>query len=176
VSTDVRIRRARVGDCDAIGLVTVTASHSAFIGAIPEEHLDFAWTPTVSAANWRRDFDEFTDRDQLFDVALEGDRVIGFVWARPWADTRGYEASVRGLYILPTRHRLGIGRRLVSHAASAMQRLGAGNLEINCVRENPSCGFYRALGGEEIGRRPVEFDGFETVKILFGWPDIRVLI
>ncbi|MEJ2089495.1 MAG: GNAT family N-acetyltransferase [Gammaproteobacteria bacterium] len=172
---DIRIRPAGIDDCDAVGLVTVTASHSVFIGVVPEEQLDLTWTPAVSAANWRQSFAGCKDRGQIFDLALEDERVVGYVWARPWADTPGYDSAVPGLYVLPTRQHLGIGRRLLSHAASAMGRTGAQSLEIGCIRENPSCGFYRHLGGREIGQRPASVDGWDTVEILFGWPDIATL-
>jgi GNAT superfamily N-acetyltransferase len=176
VPAELQIRPAAVEDCDAIGLVTVTASHSTFIGAIPEESLDFSWTPEVSAANWRREFGTFTDRGQLFDVALDGDRIIAFVWAIPWADSDGYDASVRGLYVLPTCQRRGIGQRLLQHAASILHDAGARSLEIGCIRENPSCGFYRHLGGVEIGRHAAKVDAWDTEEILFGWSDIQILI
>ena len=172
----VLYRPALIDDCDGVGVVTVSASHSTFIGAIPEEAIDFAWTPAMSAANWRKGFASFTDRRQLFDLAEENGMVLGFVWACPWAHTGGFDASIRALYVRPTAQRKGIGYRLMTRAVSAMRDLGARNLEIGCVRENPSCGFYRHLGGEEIGRRPVTVDRFETEEILFGWNDLTTLL
>ena len=171
----MKIRPAYLDDCDALGLITVTASHAAFIGAVPEKLLDFSWTPEVSAANWRAGFESFVDRGQLFCVLERDGEVIGFIWACPWADTSGYDASVRALYVLPTCHGQGLGRRLLSHAAAQLREV-ASSVEIGCVRENPSCGFYRHLGGVEIGSRPVTVDAFDTEEILFGWPDLTTLI
>ena len=169
------MRDARIEDCKAIGLVTVTASHSAFIGAVPEEFLDFSWTPEISAAGWRDGFATNTDRNQAFHVAeLEG-RLIGFVWTKPWADTVGYDSCVKGLYVLPTCQGQGIGRRLLTYATSELYRRKARSLEIGCIKENPSCGFYRHMDGVEIGRRNAKVDLFETEEILFGWPDLSVL-
>jgi L-amino acid N-acyltransferase YncA len=172
----MHIRNATEDDCDAIGLITVSASHSAFIGAVPEELLDFAWTPEQSAANWRAGFTTFLDRGQSFQVAESNDRVIGFVWAKPWADTAGYDCCVQGLYVLPTCQRQGVGRRLLSHVAAELHKNNKQSLEIGCVKENPSCNFYRHLGGVEIGARPVKVDSYETSEILFGWPDLSILI
>jgi len=173
---DVSIRDAQVEDCDQIGLVTVSASHSAFIGSIPEESLDFSWTPEISAKGWRESFTENTDRGQAFRVLESHGRVIGFAWSAPWADTAGYEASIRGLYVLPTCQRKGFGRLLLSDTAMILRRNGARSAEIGCVKENPSCDFYLHLGGVQIGHRPVRVDAFQTKEILFGWPDISVLI
>jgi ribosomal protein S18 acetylase RimI-like enzyme len=174
--TTIRTRDARIEDCDALGLITVSASHSTFIGHIPEECLDFSWTPAQSARGWRDSFPTNTDRGQTFRVLERGDRVIGFVWAAPWADSEGYDGSIQGLYVLPTRQRQGLGRKLLRDAVRRLQRGGARSVEIGCVRENPSCGFYRHLGGIEIGRRPVKVDAFQTEEILFGWPDLSSLL
>ena len=172
----LQIREATIEDCDAIGLITVTASHSAFIGAVPEEFLDFSWTPEKSAAGWRTGFSTNIDRGQSFQVAELGNRVIGFAWAKPWADSEGYDSSLQGLYVLPTCQRQGIGRSLLSRTAAELHSRKRRSLEIGCVKESPSCDFYRHLGGVEIGNRPVKVDLFETHEILFGWPDLSVLI
>jgi L-amino acid N-acyltransferase YncA len=171
----INIRDAIIDDCEEIGLVTVSASHSVFIGAIPEELIDFSWTPEISAANWRKSFSENTDRGQSFIVAEEDHRILGFLWAKPWAETTGFEACIQGLYILPTFQRRGIGRQLISYVVAALMQLNMKKLEIGCVVENPSCDFYRHIGGVEIGRRPVKVDHYDTEEIVFGWSDISVL-
>lgn len=176
MNEDVSMRDAQVEDCDQIGLITVSASHSAFIGSIPEESLDLSWTPEVSANGWRESFAKNTDRGQAFRVSESHGRVIGFAWSAPWADAEGYDASIRGLYVLPTCQRKGLGRSLLSDAALILHRNGARSVEIGCVKENPSCDFYRHLGGVEIGSRPAKVDLFETREILFGWPNLAVLI
>ena len=170
------IRTARIEDCDQLGLITVSASHSAFIGAIPEECFDFSWTPEVSAQGWRKSFPESTDRGQSFRVLETTERIVGFAWSAPWAETEGYDASIRGLYVLPNCQGSGYGRQLVSDAAAHLYANGARSLEIGCVRENPSCEFYRHLGGVEIGSRPAMVDRFQTREILFGWRNLSDLL
>ena len=169
------IREATIDDYDAIGLVTVTTSHSVFIGAIPEEDLDFSRTPEVSAANWRAGFSQNTDRGQHFLVAEEDHRVVGFVWCSPWADTRGIDASVRGLYVYPTHQRRGVDKVLLKHGVTRLRDAGLRSLEIGCLKENRSCGFYRHMGGVEIGRSQVRVDRYDTEEILFGWRNLSTL-
>ena len=175
MAEDESIRDVRVEDCDTLGLITVSASHSVFVGSIPEESLDFSWTPEQSAKRWQESFTENTNRGQAFRVLESHRRVIGFSWSAPWADAEGYDSSVRGLYVLPTYQRRGRGRLLLSDAATILHRDGARSVEIGCVRENPSCDFYRHLGGVEVGRRPARVDAHRTEEILFGWPDITAL-
>jgi len=172
----MNIRNAQIEDCEDIGLITVSASHSAFIGAIPEHLLDFSWTPEQSAANWRKGFVKNTSGGQGFFVAERDEKIVGFVWSQPSADTERFQACIRGLYVLPTFQGRGIGRELVSHAVRKLLALHLRGLEIGCVKENPSCDFYRHLGGVEIGTRPVRVDRYDTEEIIFGWRDMRVLV
>ena len=171
----LHIRDATIEDCEQFGLITVTASHSVFIGVIPEELLDFSWTPETSATNWRNTFSENTNRDQKFFVAESEDRLLGFVWSKPWAEAAEFDATIQALYVLPTMQRRGIGRSLISFAVVELLKLGMQSLQIGCVKENPSCDFYRQLGGVEFSRKPVQIDAFETDEILFGWSNLSSL-
>jgi ribosomal protein S18 acetylase RimI-like enzyme len=172
----MQIRAATIHDCDALGLVIVTASWSTFLGRIPEKDFDFSWTPEISAANWRKSFEEDIGADELFYVAEEDGQVVGFVWAEAGADCEGLEWHIGALYILPSQHRKGIGRALLAHVAKELSAAGVSSLEIGCVKENPSCDFYKHLGGIEMGRRPNSVDRYQTEEILFGWRNIKALI
>lgn len=170
------IRPARIDDCDDLGLVIVTASMSAFLGRVPEQDLDYSWTPQVSAANWKRDFESISESGALFYVAECEGRVIGYVLAKRADDPRDFEWNVSALYVLPSMQRRGVGRELLSHLARELHRRGVRTLQIGCVKENPSCGFYQRLGGIEVGRRSAMVDRYQTEEILFGWNDIAVLM
>ncbi len=171
------IRPVEAKDSDSLGLIQVTASHSAFVGRVPEGTIDFSWTPTVSAANWTKFLsDDQGMRDQLFVVAVDDNQVVGFVWASAGADTPGFEWSVRSLHVLPARHSQGIGRMLVSHVAGLLALDGVKCVEIGCVKENLSRGFYENLGDVEVGRRPVKVDEYETGEVLFRWSDLSALM
>ena len=142
---------------------------------IPELLLDLSWTPEQSAAGWRNGFLENTADGQGFFVAEIDNQGVGFVWSQPQADTEGFQACIKGLYVLPTFQGKGIGRELVAYAVRELLDMNLQGLEIGCVKENPSCDFYRRLGGLEIGTRPVKVDRYDTEEILFGWRDMRAL-
>ena len=169
------IRPAVVEDCDMLGLITVTASLSAFIGRVPERSLDLAWTPSDSASGWRRTL-KGLPADDFFLVAEQDDQVIGFVWAGSSTRADQDEGEVKGLYVLPTVHRQGIGRQLLSEAVRQLRDRAMPSLLIGCIKENRSCGFYRHLGGIEAFRRPNTVDQFRTEEIFFLWTDTTPLI
>ena len=168
------IRSASQVDCDALGLVTVTASLGAFIGRIPEASLQLGWTPDESAQGWRKTLADLP-ADEFVLVAEIDDVVVGFVWAGPSKLADG-EGEVKGLYVLPTAQGQGFGSLLVCVAAQRLQRAAMSSLIVGCIAENPSCGFYRHLGGSEAFRRPGAVDRYSTEEIVFRWPAISELL
>ena len=169
----IKIRPATIEDSHALGLITVSATLRAFVGQLPEENLQLGWRPEDSAAGWRATVEELP-QDQFVLVAVIDRRVVGFVWAG-LTDVAG-QGQIKGLYVLPTLHGQGIGRQLAGCAVDRLeQREAITSLLVGCVRENPSCGFYRHLGGVEAFRRPTTVDDFETEEIFFSWPDLSPL-
>ena len=164
-------------EADDLGLTIVSASHSTFLVVIPEQDLDFTWTPQQSADRWR-DYllgDERALGSDFF-VAEIDRTVVGFVVGGTETGREDYESRVGALYVRPTFHRRGIGRALISASAAALRNRGLNTLLIGCARENPSCGFYTRLGGIEVYRAPYNIDRFETEEIFFGYSDIEKLL
>ena len=170
----VHIRAATLDDAAEIGLVTVSASLASFLGQVPEEDLDFGWTTSDSARGWHRTIASLP-ADEFLDVAVSEGQLAGFVWASTTTGRSDFTSEVRGLYVRPTKQRRGVGRALLAHAATRLAVAGASSVLIGCVRENPSCAFYRHLAGVEVQRRPQRVDRFETEEILFGWSDLDLL-
>ena len=83
----------------------VSAFFSAFVGVIPEEQLDFEWTPRISADNWHAWFKEHPEPSELFLVTEQDSRVIGMVQAEDYCHYPGFDCMVRALYLLPSRQR-----------------------------------------------------------------------
>lgn len=81
-------------------------------------------------------------------VALDGQgRPLGFMGLS--------EAHVDSLFIDPASRGLGVGRRLIAHAA----RL-AGKLSVDVNEQNEQAvGFYRHMGFETTGRSPLDDAG-----------------
>lgn len=171
----ITFRTAKSDDCDALGSITVAASFGAFIGRVPEELLDLTWTPAQSAYGWRRSVAELHPND-LLDVAdMHEHGVVGFVWAGPSARQVGGVGEIRGLYVLPSQQRRGIGRQLLAHAVVQLRARSMSSLLVGCIKENPSCDFYRHLGGVESFREPSAVDRYTTEEIFFSWGDSLVL-
>ncbi|MEM7131143.1 MAG: GNAT family N-acetyltransferase [Chloroflexota bacterium] len=173
----MNIRPATFDDCNALGIISVRASHSAYLGLIPKEDLDTSWTPEVSAENWRSFFAGKEWETGEFFVVAEVDKwVVGYIWAGAKTGSSEYERWVNSLYVLPSMHGKGVGRCLLRYTAERLMAQGVNSLLIGCAAINPNCGFYRHLGGVEVDRQPLTIDRFPTEEIFFGWSDLQPLI
>jgi ribosomal protein S18 acetylase RimI-like enzyme len=72
--------------------------------------------------------------------------------------------------------RQGIGRKLVSQAVVELQRHRVTSMLVAVQVDNPNWAFYERLGGRLVGRRPLDWEGYETEVVLYGWDDISVLV
>lgn len=167
------IRPITIDECDTIGLITVTAFLSAYIGRIPEADLDFTWTPEVSAEHWREAFKGAEETGSKI-VAAVDEGIVGVIEYGPASE--GPSGWIGSLYILPTRQGEGIGRALLLHAARDLHVSGFKSLELSCARENPNLGFYEHLGAVEVRRKPGKIDHFETEEVIYRWPNIADLL
>ena len=169
----LEIRPITIDECDTIGLITVTAFLSAYIGRIPEADLDFTWTPEVSAEHWRNEFKRAEKTGGNIMAAVD-ESIVGVIEYGPAAEaSTGWIGS---LYVLPTRQGEGIGKALLEHAAHDLHSLGFKSLELSCARENPNRGFYEHLGAVEVRRKPGKIDHYETEEITYRWQNIADLL
>jgi ribosomal protein S18 acetylase RimI-like enzyme len=103
-------------------------------------------------------------RDQGAGLALArlGGDLVGFAaWHRP-----GVPATTKldKLYVLPQRHRQGIGRALIAHVEAAARRDGARTLILNVAKRNlKAIAMYRACGFDTREATVVDIGGGFTM-------------
>lgn len=88
-------------------------------------------------------------------VATLSDQPVGFISL--------LETFIGGLFVSPERQGLGIGRHLIAHALGLK-----GELSLEVYTHNlEAMGFYRALGFQELSRRPTDDEGypFENARL-----------
>lgn len=88
-------------------------------------------------------------------IATLSDQPAGFISL--------LETFIGGLFVSPERQGMGIGRHLIAHALGLKGELV---LEVY-TRNQQAMGFYRALGFEELSRRPIDDEGypFENARL-----------
>ena len=170
---EVRIRQAVDSDASGIARVHVDSWRSTYAGIVPAEHLA-ALDYDRREAHWHR---VLADRRQNVFVAEERDgRIIGFSSGGPErGNDPAYPGELYAVYLFASRQRRGLGRRLVAALADWFLSRGWQSMRLWVLEDNPSRGFYEALGGVRIKQETVAIGGTELVEIAYGWSDISPL-
>jgi ribosomal protein S18 acetylase RimI-like enzyme len=149
----VRIRPATVADADALAVVHVRSWQAAYVGQVPQEHLD-AMDPAGRRDRWVEILR--TTEPPAATTVLEHDRegVIGFVSLGPSRDadadpTRG---ELMAIYTEPAYWGHGVGRRLMDEALRQLRAAGYASATLWVLATNVRAReFYEAFGWRPDG-------------------------
>ena len=188
---EIRIRQAIDSDAGGIARVHIDSWRSTYAGIVPAEHLA-ALDYHERVARWHR---ILADRRQNAFVAEDADgRIVGFASGGPersgstaasgtascsddpQIDSGGpepstapeYSAELYAIYLYDSGQRQGVGRRLVAALCSWFLSRGWHSMLTWVLADNPSRGFYEALGGAEVRLETIAIGGTELVEIAYG--------
>lgn len=161
------IRKATLADALGIAIVSVYTWKTAYSGLLPEEMLDkrLADLPQ-KAENMKLDI---AARDNYF-IATVDDTVVGFTAFCSPCRNPDYADSgeIGALYCLKGYNGYGIGRALFEAAVKELVQRGHKTMIIDCLRGNPTLGFYEHLGGKVVAEREmVRIDHSRIEDVLF---------
>lgn len=159
MTVTVRLRQATIADRDEVVDVFLTCWHQSYVGVLPQDAIE-AMTDDRASALWTR---LLTQEEGTIIVAEDERRLLGVT---RFATDDG-TGIVHSLYVAPETHGLGVGTRLLQHAATAMKADGAGVLTLWVFANNASSiGFYRGRGWIP--------DGGSRIQEEFGEPELRL--
>jgi GNAT superfamily N-acetyltransferase len=180
-SRSVQIRQAGFDDSDAIARIHVAGLRASYAGLAGQDYLD-SLDETAKTADWRRWFDEGLTTTLL--ACDDQGAGVGFVsFGRLRTPPPGlspirplYSAEIYGIYLLPAVWRQCIGRLLLAQAATHLRAMKHKSLCLWVVDGNKQAhAFYKALGGQRIGKKKIEIGGRTLSDIAYGWRDTTVL-
>ena len=168
-------------DAPAMGRVMVASFLVAHRGQMPDaawQKRAEEWTPEVSARGWARALAEqrecSTPRDVFLVAEDDTGALVGLVSGSAAEDEpSGATAEIGALYVLPDRHRQGVGASLLRAASRELAGLGFSTLHLGVLTTNlPARAFYEAMGGREIGHRMDDDEGYQLPVTIYAWSDI----
>lgn len=177
----VHFRYATVEDAQELARILTETNAATFRGLVPDKCL-VSPTREVSEVNWHRALSAGGLGDGRFLIVCEqvtggGEPIglVGYVLAGGRAELEGYDRELNVLMVDTPWQRQGIGRKLVALASAVLQRQGATSVLVGVQIDNPNRVFYEHLGGRMVGQRPLDWAGYETEEVLYGYGDIGVL-
>ncbi len=113
-----------------------------------------------------------------FTVVVEKDKeVLGFASASPdQTSTKGYEAELTSVYVVPSCQHKGFGRKLVAEIAWRFLDDGVKSMFVQTRLENDAVEFYKALGAAHLYDRNHKVGEKTLVLSVLGWRDISSLV
>jgi ribosomal protein S18 acetylase RimI-like enzyme len=168
---NILIREATVADAEAIAHVHVDSWRETYAGIVSADHLN-SLSREKRAEAWGNMLQEEKSRRSVF-VAEEAGVVKGFVNGGPArrADF-GFAGELYALYTLKQIQGRGAGRRLFEKARNSLVLSGIMDMYLWVLKDNPTLGFYRHMGGNEFARETITIGGNDLEEVALAWKKI----
>lgn len=175
MTASLTIREAVPSDADAIAALHVEVWRRTYRDLAPPPAYD-----TLDQAARRRSWNAILGdvRPGAATLVAEKDgRLAGFAHGgAPGNDAFGGRGEVKYLYVATGFARQGIGRILLARLAARLAAFGYRGVALGVVAGNdPALAFYRALGGEVIGRYTDPGPLWRSDNLLCAWDDAQAL-
>jgi ribosomal protein S18 acetylase RimI-like enzyme len=166
---EITIRAARPDDAGPIARLDVETWQATYAGILGTPYLA-GLSPARRESGWanllRRDAGSVQ-------VALDTeDDIVGFGSCGASRGEPGFTGEVFTLYVAPDWQNQGIGRSLLLVMFRRLVGQGHSSAVIWVLRDNPARFFYQRLGGQEVRRKLLPFNGTKVAASGYGWRDL----
>lgn len=172
---EISVRVAIPGDAPAIARIKIETwrhAYSHILDPVVLANLD----EQKESERWRDRIQQFPE-DQNALVACYGDKVIGYVVMGP--NRFGEvpcDGELQAIYVQPSHHGKGIGRRLMVPAVDWMIEAGYMSMAVFVFRDNPlGVGFYKSIGAEFYNSGELEISGKKYPDEGYVWKSLAAL-
>lgn len=170
----MKIRKAMEQDVNGIANVHINSWKTTYKGILPDQYLS-SMNLEAKKKNWLRNLKML--HNATFVAENTNGEIIGFAAGGPeQTNDPLIQGEVYAIYFLQEYQRQGLGREMIKAVIHELMKMEHQNLIIWALKDNPSCGFYRALGGQVIAEKTVKMAGIELIEVGFGWEDIQDIL
>ena len=163
----ITFRPANVNDARGIAQVHVDTWRTTYAGIVPETFLkDLSYERRER--QWQSFYLNPNPRSHLW-LGLDGDTIVGFSSGGLERGAEIHEGEVYAIYLLKNYHGQGIGKELFRRSFASMDADGFTSIMVWALIDNPTCDFYRRMGGQEFSEKIVEIGGENLKEISFRW-------
>lgn len=167
--SEITIRAGRLGDAGPIARLDVETWQATYAGILGTPYLA-GLSPARREAGWANLLRRAPNSVR---VALNADGdIVGFGSCGSSRGEPNFTSEVFTLYVAPDWQNQGIGRSLLLAMFGRLVGQGHSSAVIWVLRENPARFFYQRLGGQEVRRKLLPFNGSEVAASGYGWRDL----
>jgi ribosomal protein S18 acetylase RimI-like enzyme len=167
--SEIAIRTARLDDAGPIARLDVETWQAAYAGILGTPYL-----ARLTAARRENGWANLIRRDATgVRVGVNADgEIVGFGSCGASRGEPGFTSEVFTLYVAPDWQNQGVGRSLLLAMFGRLVAQGHNSAIIWVLSENPARFFYQRLGGKEVRRKLLPFQGSEVAVTGYGWFDL----
>ncbi|TKG99165.1 GNAT family N-acetyltransferase [Peribacillus simplex] len=170
----MKIRKAMEQDVRGIANVHINSWKTTYKGILPDQYLS-SMNLEAKKKNWLRNLKML--HNATFVAENANGKIIGFAAGGPEQTNDPHiQGEVYAIYFLQEYQGQGLGRKMIKAVIHELMKMEHQNLIIWALKDNPSCGFYRALGGQVIAEKTVKMAGIELIEVGFVWEDIQDIL
>ncbi len=172
---DFTIRKAKPADALGIAIVSAYTWKTAYSGLLPDEMLD---SRLLDLPKMAENMKQGIINHNNYIVATVDDTVVGFTALCSPCRNPDYSDSgeIGALYCLKGYNGYGIGRALFEAAVKELVQRGYKTMIIDCLRGNPTLGFYEHLGGKVVAEREIVRTDHSRIEDVLFYDNIENLI
>jgi ribosomal protein S18 acetylase RimI-like enzyme len=170
----VAVHRAIDLDAAAIAHIHVDTWRTAYRGIMTEEFLS-SLSYTRRQHMWEDILKDSQNTTRVF-IAEENGHPLGFAACGPAREEKEFNGELYAIYVTQISQRRGIGRMLARSVVRDLVTRGFDSMLVWVLADNPSRGFYEALGGELVRTREVEVGGQKLEELGYGWKRLDSLV
>jgi len=114
--------------------------------------------------------------NHIYVVEGENGEVVGFAAAGLEREQRtGRVGEIYAIYLLEEHQGKGWGKQLFSEAVKRLKHEGYESMMLWVLADNPTRGFYEAMGGTTSKQKDIEMGGDTLVEVAYEWERIDKL-
>jgi len=168
----LEIRLATIDDAAGLSKVHIDTWRTTYTGIVPQAHLD-SFDYKQRADRWREILITNQPRSHNLVSTLNG-TIVGFVsGGESRTPNTPYESEIYALYLLKEYQGRGFGKLLFNRSVTSLIASGFSSTMLWVLKDNPTVGFYQAMGGKLFDEQPDEIGGVKLTESAYGWDQLK---
>ncbi|WP_253701830.1 GNAT family N-acetyltransferase [Bacillus sp. FJAT-27445] len=164
---DIIIRKATIGDAEAIAKVHVASWQTTYKGIMDEGFLS-RLSVEKRKELWRNNLQRVGN---IVLVAVLNGEIVGFADGSRVKEGEypGYDRDVTSIYFYEEYQGKGFGKQLLNLLFEEFRKDGFTNAIVKVLEDNAACRFYEALGARRIDENLIEVAGRKANLLTYAW-------
>jgi len=167
--SDITIRTAAPADAGPIARLDVETWQATYAGILGTPYLA-GLSPARREAGWANVIRRAPREVHIATAA--GDEIVGFGSCGTSRGDPDFTGEIFTLYVAPDWQNQGIGRQLLLAMFAQLASQGHKSAIIWVLRDNSARFFYQRVGGKEVRRKLLPFNGTQVAASGYGWSDL----